>query len=184
MYLHIDSKSLLHHCRAASFDWLVPELCRVLRICCLLPFQLLNSLVRSTKFCTLQGKLKIMKHQHQHFPTVADVQEKYGKLSPNFPKISTRFYKCFWIFFSLMQRYTVFVKGTCLATMAVALVAAASATLATSKALVKSASNLLIWASPQKPRSTRAFWGKKLTYADKKWRKIRKNPWNNYNEIR
>ena len=91
MYLHVDSKSLLHHCRAASRDWLVPELCRVLRICCLLPFQLLNSLVRSTKLCTLQGKLKIMKHQNQSksaFPNSCWCTST-GKLWKTLPKLSS-----------------------------------------------------------------------------------------------
>lgn len=111
MYLHIDSKSLLHHCRAASRDWLVPELCRVLRICCLLPFQLLNSLVRSTKLCTLQGKLKIMKHQHQHFPTVAGVQENCEKLSPNFPHHLYKILQVFLDVFFTYAKATVFLKA-------------------------------------------------------------------------
>lgn len=182
MYLHIDSKSLLHHFRATSRDWLVPELCRVLRICCLLPFQLLNSLVRSTKFCTLQGKLKIMKHQRQHFPTVADVQENYGKLSPNFPKIiSTRFYKCFGSFFHWCKGNDRIPQG---APVLQPWPWHWSQQLPRLWPLPRHWSNLLpiYWSEPHhKSHGLQGrFGGKKLTYADKKWRKIRKNPWKNH----
>ena len=176
MYLHIDSKSLLHHCRAASRDWLVPELCRVLRICCLLPFQLFNSLVRSTKLCTLQGKLNIMKHQHQHFPTVADVQENYGKLFPNFPKIiSTRFDRWFWIFFSLMQKATVFLKGHLLCNHGRGIGRSSFSDFGHFQSIGQ-----ICFQFTDLSLTTEAtvykgvLRGKKLTYADKKWRKIRK----------
>ena len=170
------SKSLLHHhFRAAFCDWLEGLQG---------PSYLLPPSLPAPQFSCPQlevlhpaGKLKIMKHQNQHLPTFLMYRKTIKNSKPQTFLMSTRFYKCIEFYIILLCKGNRIFKGTCFATMAVALVAwngaglqfteaskmashpssntilkraaAASATLATSKALVKSASNLLIWAWPK-----------------------------------